>query len=246
MQGTHHLIQSPQMGRPVHLWKYGHFGLPVLAFPSAAGMAHEWQAHGMVEALSPLLRAGKIKLYCPESNVAAAWTRKDAPPAERIRRHEAYERFVMQTLVPLIYEDCRTEGIPIAAAGCSLGALYAMNSVLKFPTVFNWGLCMSGRYEVRGFTDGHDDLSVYFSNPMAYVSNLHGDPLRRIREKTHLTIVCGRGKWEEGCIEETMAMAGIFQSKNIPHECDLWGYDSAHDWEWWRRQAVFHMDRRFG
>ena len=56
------------MGRGMHLWKYGHFGPPLLVFPSAAGMAHEWEAHGMVEALEPWLETGKLKLYCTETN----------------------------------------------------------------------------------------------------------------------------------------------------------------------------------
>ena len=65
------------MGRSVHVWCFGHYGHPVVVFPSAAGFAHEWQAQGMVEALEPMIQAGRIKLYCPESNVAEAWTRSE-------------------------------------------------------------------------------------------------------------------------------------------------------------------------
>ena len=32
----HEMIPSESMGRHVHLWRYGHFGLPVLVFPSAS------------------------------------------------------------------------------------------------------------------------------------------------------------------------------------------------------------------
>ena len=95
-------IHSPQLGRGVSLWSYGHFGPPLLVFPTAAGFAHEWEAQGMVEALAPLLDAGKLKLYCPESNVAEAWTRRDNDAEWRIGRHVAYERFVVETLVPKI------------------------------------------------------------------------------------------------------------------------------------------------
>jgi esterase/lipase superfamily enzyme len=245
MQGAYHRIASPQLGRRVHIWTYGWYGMPVLVFPSAAGMAHEWQAHGMVETLAPLLRAGKIKLYCPESNVAEAWTRKEGSPEWRVSRHLAYERFVLETLLPAIYEDCRTDGIPIATTGCSLGAMYAANFALKHPTVFRRAICMSGRYELRGFTDGYDSLDVYYNNPLAFVSNLHGAPLDRIQQHTRLTLVCGRGRFEGGCIEETLDLAGVFRAKGIPHECDIWGHDSAHDWDWWRRQAAYHFGRAF-
>ena len=66
-------VQSPQLGRAISLWSYGHWGPPLVVFPTAAGFAHEWEAQGMVEALAPWLEAGKLKLYCPESNVAEAW-----------------------------------------------------------------------------------------------------------------------------------------------------------------------------
>ena len=48
MRGKHELIPSRAMGRRMHVWCYGHYGAPVLAFPSASGMAHEWDANGMV------------------------------------------------------------------------------------------------------------------------------------------------------------------------------------------------------
>jgi esterase/lipase superfamily enzyme len=123
MQGRHLMIDSPAMGRKVHLWAYGNYGLPVIAFPSAAGFAHEWEKQGMVKVLEPLLVRGRIKLYCPESNVAEAWTRKDSPLAERMQKHLAYERFVLETLVPLVRDDCRWPDAPLTVAGCSLGAM---------------------------------------------------------------------------------------------------------------------------
>jgi esterase/lipase superfamily enzyme len=237
-------VQSPQLGRGVSLWSYGHWGAPLLVFPTAAGFAHEWEAQGVLEALAPLVDGGRLKLYCPESNVAEAWTRRDSDPAWRIRRHAAYERFVVETLVPKIREDCRTPGIPIAVAGASLGAFYAANFALKHPEIFRWALCLSGRYEMTHFTDGFSDLEVYFNNPLAYLPQLEGEALERVRRNTHLVLVCGQGQWEEGCIEETRALGALLEAKAIPHELDLWGHDVAHDWGWWKRQAQFHLGRR--
>ena len=58
-------VQSPQLGRAVSLWSYGHWGPPLVVLPTAAGFAHEWEAQGMVEALAPWLEAGKLKLDSP-------------------------------------------------------------------------------------------------------------------------------------------------------------------------------------
>lgn len=243
MNGRHVRIDSPQLGRQVHMWTYGFFGPPLIAFPSAAGMAHEWQAQGMVEVLEPWLRAGRLKLYCPESNVAEAWTR-EGDPAWKIQRHLAYERFVLETLLPAIDNDCRTPDIPLMTAGCSLGATYAANFALKHPQRFRWALCMSGRYQVRSFVGPFDSTDVYYNNPLAYVPNLHGEALQHVREHANLTLVCGRGPFEGGCIEETLELGQWLDRKQIPNETDIWGRDSAHQWPWWRRQLRYHMARR--
>ncbi len=245
MNGHLHRIDSPQLGRKIHLWSYGWFGPPMLVFPSAAGMAHEWEHHGMIEALKPLLRAGKLKLYCVESNVAEAWTKKEQEPAWRIARHALYEDWVMSHLVPWVRADCRHDSLPIATAGASLGGLYAALFALKHPETFPYALCLSGRYEARHFTQGFDSPMVYFNNPLAFVPGLQGEALARV-QRTFIQLVCGQGAYEEGCIEETILLGRWLAAKQIPHHTDIWGRDSAHQWPWWRRQAVLHLGRRFG
>ncbi len=234
------------MGRKLYLWQYGHFGPPLLVFPSASGMAHEWESHGMIEALAPLIDRGRLKVYCVESNVSEAWTRRETDPAWRIQRHLTYERFVIDELVPAIRRDCRTPDIPIAVTGCSLGALYSANVALKHPEIFRYALCLSGRYDITEFTGGHDGVDFYYNNPIAFVPQLDGPALDRVRHNTHLTLVCGRGKWEDGNWQEAQRFAGILDAKGIPHYLDLWGTEVAHEWVWWRRQAAMHLTQRFG
>lgn len=243
MNARHLTLPAPHLGRDQHLWCYGHFGPPVLVFPSAAGMAHEWQAHGMIEALAPMIDAGRMKLYCVESNVADAWTRKEAPPQWRIDRHRAYEHWVMTTLVPYIRYDCGSHDMRLAVSGASLGGMYAATFALKHPETFWWALCMSGRYRATNFTGGFSNTDVYLNDPLAFVPNLEGQELERVR-RTQLTLVCGRGRWEEGCIEETIELAEVLRRKHIPHERDLWGEDVSHQWPWWIRQATYHFGRR--
>ena len=246
MRRQHHMLDSPAMGRRVHVWTYGHWGAPILIFPTAAGFAHEWERQGMLDVLSPLIQGGKIKLYCPESNVAETWTNKTSDMAWRIHRHMAYEKFIIDQLVPAIREDCNSANIRIGTAGASLGALFAANCALKFPETFHYALCLSGRYNLTNFTGGFSNTDVYFNNPMAFTSNLHGEHLDRVRHTTHLTMVCGQGKWEEGCIEETHQLCDILQAKGISHYRDIWGHDVSHDWIWWKRQTLFHFSKTFG
>ncbi len=245
MKKKHYFLPSKYFGRNIHLWQYGHFGMPILVFPTAAGFAHEWELHSMIDTLAEFILRGKIKLYCPESNVAEAITRDDNPPEWRIKRYQDYEKTIIKEIVPFIYKDCRVNYIPIAVAGASLGATYAANFALKFPKIFTWALCMSGRYNLYHFFPGFNSLDIYFNSPLAYVPNIDGKYLEEIKNNTFITLVVGQGPYEEGCIEETVALAKVFRFKGIPHELDLRGKDTAHDWPWWKQQTIYHISKRF-
>jgi len=246
MKKSHEMIGSHVMGRAMHVWCYGSWGMPVVVFPSAAGFAHEWDSQGMIDALAPLINSGKIKLYCPESNVSQSWTNKNASLEHRMAEHARYEKFIISELAPLIQHDCGDNNLPLTAAGCSLGGFYSANFALKFPEVFRHAICMSGRYLTTDFTDGQSNTDLYFNNPIAFVANLSGEPLERIANNTHLTLICGKGAYEEGCIEETIQLGTLLKGKGIPSTIDIWGFDSKHDWDWWKRQAYMHLKARFG
>ena len=123
--------------------------------------------------------------------------------------HQAFEAFVAHELTAYIREDCRQPDIGIGVTGTSLGAFYSANFALKHPETFRYALCMSGRYDISWLTDGYNSDAVYYNNPMAYVPNLEGAELDRVRNNTHLVLVCGRGQWEDGNIEDTEALAEI-------------------------------------
>lgn len=239
-------LPSAALGRRVHLWAYGHWGTPVIAFPTAAGMAHEWQAVGAVDALRPLLDAGLLKLYCPESDACRSWTATDRSAEERLASHAAYERFIREELVAFIEADCWMPGARIGVVGASLGATYAALSALKAPERFPWALCLSGRYRTTPMLGGRGGDDAYFNDPLAFVPNLSGGALDRVRQGTHLTLVVGTGPHENRCIPETVALARALHGRGISHELDVWGRDVSHDWTWWRRQLQHHLGAALG
>ena len=142
-------------------------------FPSNAGVAHEWRESGMIDALAPLLAAGRIKVYCPETNVSKSFSGTGSM-TQRMAHHAAYESFVLSTLVPFIREDCRMPRARMVATGCSVGALYSSIFVLKHPEVFAQALCLSGRYRTSKFFDGNSNHDVYMNDPLGFVPNLRG------------------------------------------------------------------------
>ena len=245
MDRHHTTLDSSSLGRRMHLWRFGHYGVPFLVFPSASGMAHEWDSQGLVEALAGLIDAGRIKLYCTETNVAEAWTRRESHPGWRMYQHHLFEQYVLKELLPYIRTDCRTADIRLATAGTSLGAFYAANFTLKNPGIFRWALCMSGRYEMSSFLDGYRGPGVFENNPIEYVPHMQGDLLATAQRETHLTFVVGQGQWEDGNFEESRHISALLQGKGISVRFDPWGHDVSHEWEWWRRQALHHIGGTF-
>ncbi len=237
-------LDSRAMGRPVHLWTFGVVGRPLVVFPSNAGVAHEWDKGGMIDALGHLLAAGRMKIYCVETNVSRSFSGRGSIH-ERMGHHHAYERFVLEDLVPFIRADCRSPHATMTASGCSVGALYSALFTLKYPETFTRALCLSGRYRASRLVGGPPNEDLYFNDPLAFVPNLFGQALDRVRRSAHLTLVVGRGKHESSCIPETAELGAVLHRKGIPSHVDFWGYDSAHDYPWWRKQARHYLGQMF-
>ena len=156
-------------------------------------------------------------------------------PKTRLARHQAYERFVVEELMPTLPGR-------ILTAGCSFGAFYASTFALKNPEKVRWGFGFSGRYRTDAFMGGYLDESVYFADPLRFVPNLSGAALQRTRQ-TGLTLVVGTGAFEGRCIQETHDLAWVLGERGIPHHADVWGRDVTHHWDWWRRQIRHHLGR---
>jgi esterase/lipase superfamily enzyme len=212
-------LTSPSSGWRGQVVAYGHWGMPVLVFPSEAGRAWDFENNGMVEALRWLLDAGRLKLYCVDSADSVTWSDRSLPLEERASRHSDYERWVLDQVVPFVHDDCG--GLtPITTMGCSLGGFHAANIALRHAHVFPRAVCLSGTYDPSQWHPwGERGDAVYFHNPMDYVAN----PTR--------------------ALPSTQAFAATLAAKGIPHDLDVWGHDTPHDWPSWQRQAVQHLPR---
>ncbi|HKE66753.1 MAG TPA: alpha/beta hydrolase-fold protein [Micromonosporaceae bacterium] len=225
--------------------RYGHWGRPVLVFPSEQGHAGDFASNGMIDAVQPLVDDGRVKFYCVGSYDAESWSASDLPLEERARQHGRYEAWVLDQVVPWIVEDCGGEA-EIATLGASMGAFHALNFALRRADLFPRALCLSGNYDPtswRGWGERGDAL--YFNNPIWYVDHLHGVNLDWLRERVSVLLVCGQGQWEDttGALESTRRMAKMLTEKGISCELDLWGTDTPHDWPSWRAQLAKHLPR---
>ena len=224
---------------------YGHYGRPLLVFPTEKGNAWEWGDNGMVAAVEPLIEAGRVKLYCVDSFDEGTWSAHHLPLEERAQRHDAYEKWILDLVVPHIQDDSGAEA-EIATAGCSLGAYHALNFAFRRADLFPLAMCFSGNYDPGTWNAwGDRGDALYFNNPTDYVANLHGDHLDWLRAQLSILLVCGQGMWEDttGALASTPVMDALLTGKGIKHELDLWGADTPHDWPSWRAQLTKHLPR---
>ncbi|MEE8599959.1 esterase family protein [Euzebya tangerina] len=238
-------IDAPSIGGAGQVWAYGHYGRPVLAFPSQQGEVWDFGNNGMVDAIGWLIDEGRIKLYCVESFDGASWFDDSIPFEERAHRHNAYVGWIYDRVAPAIAGDAGGRQ-DIIATGCSFGAYHAVNATLQRPDFFPIGLGLSGVYDIRTIGAwGEQGQAVYFANPVDYVANLHGDHLDWLRGNSHPVLVVGQGQWEDttGALESTTSFGQLCRDKGLNVEVDLWGHDIPHDWPSWRRMLAHHLPR---
>jgi esterase/lipase superfamily enzyme len=244
MRRDHYTVESPEIGAGGVL-AYGHYGRPLLVFPSDGGQCSDFEDRGMVAAVADLIEAGRVKLYCVDSYDLSSWRNESLSLEQRAVQHGRYERWVLDQVLPLVYQDC---GGPteVMVTGCSFGAYHAANFALKRADLFPLALGMSGVYDVAVVGGGWErGDGVYFNNPMDYMANAEGDHLDWLRGRVHLVLVCGQGMWEDttGALESTRRFADLLAAKGVSHELDLWGHDVPHDWPSWRAQLAHHLPR---
>lgn len=237
-------LYSPSIGADGTIMAYGHWGRPLLVFPSERGEPWDFEDRGMVAAVGGLIEAGRLKIYCVSSFDEGSWHAPGLSLEDKARRHSLYEDWILNQVVPFIFEDC--EGTPdIALNGCSFGAFHAANFALRRADLFPLAICQSGVYDVSVIGGGERGDALYFNNPVDYVANLEGDHLEWLRSRVSLVLVCGQGQWEDttGALDSTKGFASLLGTKGIPHELDLWGHDVPHDWPSWRAQIAHHLPR---
>ena len=237
-------LWSPAIGAEGRVIAYGHWGRPLLVFPSQEGRRTDFEDRGMLDAVQGLIDGRRVKIYCVDSFDGGSWMRDDIPLEVRAHRHEAYEDWILHQVLGFIDDDCH--GAPdVLTTGCSFGAYHAANIVLRHADRFPAAICMSGVYDVSHLGWGEHGDAVYFNNPVDYVANSGNGHLDWLRSRVSLLLVCGQGQWEDttGSLDSTRRFGDILRDKGIRCQVDLWGYDVPHDWPSWRRQLAHHLPR---
>jgi len=201
----------------------------------------DFAGFGMIDACGEILEAGRMRLVAVDGIDWQSWTNAAVAPAERARRHLAYDRYVMDELVPFVRKAAGRGTMWVT--GCSMGAFHAANFFFRRPDAFDGVIGLSGLYSAVSFIDGQWDDATYFNSPLQYLPGL-ADPayLDRYR-RSAIAFGVGQGRWEADCLADTRALEGILREKGVPAWFDYWGADVDHDWPWWRKMLPYFLDR---
>lgn len=222
---------------------YGHYGFALLLLPTAAADFLEYERFQLIDAISPQIEAGKVKVFSINSINAESWLNSHMHPRHKAIRHQQFNEYVYNEVVPFI-RNMTSQDTHIITTGASFGALHAANLFFRRPDLINGVIAMSGDYDLSSYTKGYHDQDVYFNSPLQYLPNLNDDYiLSRIRSSRHIHIVTGSGNWEAP--DASRRFSAVLHAKGIPHELDVWGTDIPHDWPSWRKILPYYLDSRF-
>ncbi len=231
---------SGRVEQDVTLVRWGHWGQPVLVFPTAGGDAEEIERMQMIAALGPLIDGGRIKVYSCDNLAGRAFAAKTGSIEYRCALLNRFEAVIAEEIVPAIRTDCRDHGAEVVAAGASLGAFMAVAVTARYPWLFRAAVGMSGTYDIEGLMGFAGNEDYYFSAPLSFLPNL-GDSgmLDQVRQR-FFVLAYGQGRWESP--DESWRMAGILGGKGIPNRVDPWGPEYDHDWPTWRHMLPLYLD----
>ncbi|HUQ32715.1 MAG TPA: alpha/beta hydrolase-fold protein [Pyrinomonadaceae bacterium] len=235
---------SQNLGMEMPLVAYGHAGYPLLMFPTAAADYLEYERFLLVDAIKPLIEAGRVRAYSINSVNRYSLLNEQASPPWKAELLTRYDRYITDEVLPLIRKDTNdAEARPITT-GASLGAFLSANVYFRHPDLLRGVIAMSGSYDIRSYLRGYTDDNVYFNNPMQYLSNLNDDHyLPMLKRADAIYILSGQGAYEAP--ERSRQLAELLRAKGIPHTLDLWGHDVNHDWPWWRKMLPYYLDKLF-
>jgi esterase/lipase superfamily enzyme len=229
---------SERLQQEVNVARWGHYGVPVLLFPTAGGDAEEIERFHVIDALADLIGAGRIKVYSCDSVAGQLLIRGEGSVAHRCWMQNQFHDFVRRELVPAIRNDCRSSDIEVVATGASIGAFHAVAMVCRYPDVFRLAIGMSGTYDLTRFLHGHPTADMHFASPIHFLPGLNGDHVDAIRRRFVL-LASGEGRAEN--LGESWSMAHVLGSKSIPNRVDSWGPEWHHDWPTWRRMLPHYL-----
>jgi esterase/lipase superfamily enzyme len=198
----------PQTARMV---RWGHFGVPVLIFPTAGGDYEEIERFQLVSALASLIDSGRIKVYSVDALAVRAYLSGTTNIDDR------FDSFLYEDVLQRVRVDCQNERIEPMLAGAALGAATAMSTLFRHPDSFRVAIGMSGQYD----------------DAIRYVTAMSGNQLDQLKSRS-ISVGTGGGDYETP--GESQRLVDALGAKGIVCRFHYWGTERDHTWTTWREE----------
>jgi esterase/lipase superfamily enzyme len=222
---------SPALGRDMEILVFGAHGTPVLVFPTSMGRFYQWEDFGVIGHMASRIDAGWLQLWCVDSVDGGSFYAKERSPQERVARHLAYERYLLDEAIPAIRSENRTDFL--VAVGTSFGATHAALLATRHPGVVSKAVCLSGAYDTSRWLDGWREGEGYFVEPLAFLPGLTDDRYLVPLRQTEFVIATGE---EDPNADDSRRLAALLQEKGVPADLHMWN-GWAHDWPYWKQMV---------
>ncbi len=233
MNREYHKWHSDELRRDMEMLVFGQAGKPMVVFPTSMGRFFEYEDRGMIQAIRNQLGRSALHAFCVDSVDSESWYNKNIAPRERVLRHNQYERYIIEEVIPFM--RLKNPSRELIVTGCSFGGYHAVNFALKHPDLVTYCVSMGGRFDIHAYLDGYYDEDCYFNCPVDYLQNLT-DEWYLDHYRNHVKIVLATGE-HDLCLDANITLSRIMNDKMIPHWLDIWGDHTGHDWPWWQRMA---------
>ena len=241
MNVEHHQWYSHRVHKNMGVTRYGYWGPPMLYYPTSGGGAGEFDYYSLQWACQWFIENGKIQFFAVDGYNWESFFNQHIHPADRIRAYIAYESYILEEVIPLIYDLSHNDFV--GCMGCSLGAYHALNSIMKHPEVFKLSFSLGGVFDIKDYMDGYYDLNVYYNNPVDYVPQMW-DPhvLNRFGRENIIILMSGAN---DKFLYGTTRMHDILAAKNIPHHYEIWDPPCDHHEFWWKKQVPYILGKYY-
>ncbi len=226
---------SPALGRKMGLLWFGHGGPTMIWFPTSQGRFYQYEDFGLIGTVSDLVDSGRLQVACVDSVDVESFYAKDRPPEERMARHDQYDRYVHDEVVPWARE--KGGAAKVGTFGTSFGAYHAVNFGFRHPDAVQKVVGFSGKYDIHSFLDGWWGDLAYFHCPTAYVPNMDREWVDNL-SRLDIAIVTGE---TDNILQGSQDMIRILREKGIPHRGHIWSAPYGHDWQWWKEQIHHYV-----
>jgi glycosyltransferase involved in cell wall biosynthesis len=191
MEERYYNWYSPSLRKEMPLSVYGHYGFAILIIPTAAADYLEYKRFSLIDALSPFIDAGKIKVFSINSINMESWMNKQMEGAHKAIRQNEFNSYVFNEVVPFIKNEI--ESLPIGVD---------LNIAKPYQSLAEIGIMGNGPFilHVGGFMPekNHEGLIRIFSKLIKEVPNAK-------------LLLIGEGKLKT-VIEATVLQLGLSQN----------------------------------